>query len=86
VDGFTWSRITKLADDWLPEPANPSSLAKRTLCRQTPKVGAVCGNSAHTDAPERHEYELYLAVENIAHTRTKVKSPQTNGIVERSTR
>src|ERR1700756_820685 len=33
--------------------------------------------------PEHHEYELYLAVENIDHTRTKVKSPQTNGIVER---
>ena len=32
---------------------------------------------------ERHEYELYLAVENIDHTRTKTKSPQTNGIVER---
>jgi Integrase core domain len=31
----------------------------------------------------RHEYELYLAVENIDHTRTKVKSPQTNGICER---
>ena len=34
-------------------------------------------------APERHEYELYLAVENIDHTRTKVNSPQTSGIVER---
>jgi transposase InsO family protein len=34
-------------------------------------------------SPERHEYELYLAVENIDHTRTKVKSPQTNGICER---
>jgi hypothetical protein len=34
-------------------------------------------------APERHEYELYLAVENIDHTRTKTKSPETNGIVER---
>lgn len=33
--------------------------------------------------PERHEYERYLAVENIDHTRTKTKSPQTNGIVER---
>ncbi len=32
---------------------------------------------------ERHEYELYLAVENIDHTRTKTESPQTNGIVER---
>jgi transposase InsO family protein len=36
-----------------------------------------CGN------PEHHEYELYLAVEDIDHTRTKAKSPQTNGIVER---
>ena len=32
---------------------------------------------------DRHEYELYLAVENIDHSRTKAKSPQTNGIVER---
>jgi transposase InsO family protein len=35
----------------------------------------------------RHEYELYLAVENIDHSRTKtrsaVESPQTNGICER---
>ena len=36
-----------------------------------------CGN------PERHEYELYLGVEDIDHSRTKTKSPQTNGIVER---
>ena len=34
-------------------------------------------------SPDTHVYELYLAVENIDHTRTKVKSPQTNGIVER---
>ena len=27
--------------------------------------------------PERHEYELYLAVEDIDHSRTKTKSPQT---------
>jgi transposase InsO family protein len=33
--------------------------------------------------PEHHEYELYLAVENIDHTRTKTKSPQTTGICER---
>jgi transposase InsO family protein len=31
----------------------------------------------------RHEYELYLAIENIGHTRTKARSPQTNGICER---
>jgi transposase InsO family protein len=32
---------------------------------------------------ERHEYELYLGVEDIDHTRTRVKSPQTKGICER---
>jgi hypothetical protein len=28
--------------------------------------------------PEWHEYELYLAVEDIDHSLTKTKSPQTN--------
>jgi transposase InsO family protein len=32
---------------------------------------------------QHHEYELYLAVENIDHTKTKAKSPQTHGICER---
>jgi hypothetical protein len=32
---------------------------------------------------EHHEYQLYLAVENIDHTKTRAKSPQTNGICER---
>jgi transposase InsO family protein len=32
---------------------------------------------------EHHEYELYLAVENIDHSRTKARHPQTNGICER---
>lgn len=33
--------------------------------------------------PESHEYELYLAVENIDHSKTKARHPQTNGICER---
>lgn len=33
--------------------------------------------------PERHDYQLYLAVNVIEHTRTKAYSPQTNGICER---
>jgi transposase InsO family protein len=33
--------------------------------------------------PEHHEYQLYLAVENIDHSKTRAKSPQTNGICER---
>jgi transposase InsO family protein len=36
-----------------------------------------CGNV------ERHEYQLFLALADIEHTRTKAKSPQTNGICER---
>jgi hypothetical protein len=40
-DGFTWDRITKLANDWLPAP--------RVLRRQTPNVGAGCSNWARPD-------------------------------------
>ena len=32
---------------------------------------------------EQHDYQLYLALNDIDHTRTKAKSPQTNGICER---
>ena len=34
-------------------------------------------------APDRHPYQLFLQLNDIEHTRTKVKSPQTNGICER---
>jgi transposase InsO family protein len=43
----------------------------------TDRGSEYCGN------PEPHEYELYLAIEDIDHSRTKTKSPQTNGICER---
>lgn len=36
-----------------------------------------CGTRDH------HEYELYLSIEEIEHTRTKARHPQTNGICER---
>lgn len=36
-----------------------------------------CGNR------EEHEYELYLAIENIDHSKTRARRPQTNGIGER---
>ena len=32
---------------------------------------------------EHHDYQLYLAINDIDHTRTKAMSPQTNGICER---
>ena len=48
------------------------------LCRVLTDRGTeYCGG------PDHHEYELYLAVEDIDHTRTKARSPQTNGICER---
>lgn len=37
----------------------------------------------HCASPERHQYDLSRAGEDIDHSRTKTKSPQTNGIVER---
>ncbi len=36
--------------------------------------------SEYDGNPQGHEYELYLAVKHIDHTRTKVRSPQTSGI------
>ena len=36
-----------------------------------------CGNLEH------HEYQLYLALEDIDHTKTRAWRPQTNGICER---
>jgi transposase InsO family protein len=48
------------------------------LCRVLTDRGTeYCGN------PEHHEYELYLAIEDVDHSRTKARNPQTNGIVER---
>ena len=32
---------------------------------------------------EQHDYQLYLAMNDIEHTRTRAQSPQTNGICER---
>jgi transposase InsO family protein len=43
----------------------------------TDRGSEFCGNR------ERHEYALYLDIENIEHSCTKAKSPQTNGICER---
>lgn len=39
--------------------------------------------SEYCGSLEHHEYQLFLALEDIDHTKTKVKSPQTNGICER---
>lgn len=36
-----------------------------------------CGKAEH------HDYQLYMAINDIDHTKTKARSPQTNGICER---
>ena len=33
--------------------------------------------------PDKHDYQLFLAINDIDHTKTKVNHPQTNGICER---
>ena len=46
--------------------------------RCCPTTGArLCGR------PDQHPYELFLQLEDIAHRTTRVKRPQSNGIVER---
>jgi transposase InsO family protein len=52
----------------------------RVLRVLTDRGTEYCGNREH------HEYQLYLAVEDIDHTKTKARSPQTNGICERFNR
>jgi hypothetical protein len=55
-----------------------SKARRSSCCACWPTGGSeFCGN------PERHKYELYLAIEDLDHSRTKTKSPQTSGICER---
>ena len=47
-------------------------------------VGAVLtDNGREFCGTERHSYELYLALNDIEHRKTKVRTPRTNGFVER---
>jgi hypothetical protein len=41
-----------------------------------------CGTE-YKGKPENHEYEMYLQIEGIEHSKTQVRHPQTNGICER---
>lgn len=49
----------------------------RVLRVLTDRGTEYCGTRDH------HEYELYLDIEEIDHTKTKARHPQTNGICER---
>ncbi len=51
---------------------------KRSVLRiLTDRGTEYCGSPVH------HDYQLYLAINEIDHTKTQVKLPQTNGICER---
>src|SRR6202012_3009278 len=87
IDKYTKVGVGKLCDQKTPLTAaellndrvvplyETSGIALRRVL--TDRGTEYCGN------PEQHPYELYLAVEDVEHTRTKVKSPQTNGICDR---
>ena len=43
----------------------------------TDRCAEYCGK------PETHDYQLYLALNDIEHTKARARHPQTNGICER---
>ena len=48
-----------------------------------PVTAVLTDNGREFCGTERHPYELYLALNDIEHRKTKVRSPRTNGFVER---
>jgi hypothetical protein len=61
----SWRQICSMIG-WLPFFDRHEVKLLRVL---TDRGSEYCGN------PEGHEYELYLAIEDIGHSRTKIKSP-----------
>lgn len=54
--------------------------------RDLPLKAILTDNGREFCGTEAHPYELYLALNDIDHRRTKVRSPQTNGFIERFNR
>ena len=87
VDTYTKLACVKLYDrknalvaaDLLNDQVLPFFEAEdvRLLRILTDRGTEYCGSLEH------HEFELYLALEDIDHTKTKARHPQTNGICER---
>lgn len=87
IDTYTRVAFAKLYDrknalvaaDLLNDQVLPFFEAEgvRLLRVLTDRSSEYCGSIEH------HEYQLYLALENIDHSRTKARHPQTNGICER---
>jgi transposase InsO family protein len=87
IDTYTKVAIAKLYDrknalvaaDMLNDRVIPffDEQEVRRLRVLTDRGTEYCGQREH------HEYQLYLAIEDIDHSRTKARHPQTNGICER---
>ncbi len=86
IDTYTKIGFSKLYDrknalvaaDMLNNRVAPSfeQHGLKLMCMLTDRGTEYCGNKEH------HEYQLYLAIEDIDHSKIKAKSPQTNGICE----
>lgn len=75
---LTESQVTALETNKHDDEASGEIENKLPLLRiLTDRGTEYCGKA------EKHDYQLYLALNDIDHTKTKVKSPQTNGICER---
>ena len=48
-----------------------------------PVTAVLTDNGREFCGTERHPYELYLALNDIEHRKTRVRTPRTNGFVER---
>ena len=87
IDTYTKIALVKLYDrknalvaaDFLNDRVVPwyDEHGVRLLRILTDRGTEYCGNR------ETHEYQLYLAIEDIDHSKTKARSPQTNGVCER---
>jgi transposase InsO family protein len=54
--------------------------------RDIPVAAVLTDNGREFCGTDSHPYELYLALNEVEHRRTKVRKPQTNGFVERFNR
>lgn len=57
---------------------------KTIVFRQLPMLRILTDRGTeYSGRADQHDYQLYMALNDIDHTKTKAKSPQTNGICER---
>jgi len=75
-------RLSPFRRRWPPAPGNGQHSCLGRMAVTIDVKSRPRASSRTFCSTQSHEYELYLAVEDIDHSRTKTKSPQTNGICE----